>query len=1007
MAHVHPEIMEGIEADYAAGAPAEGPPAQPLPVVLEDLLQRFNQDLNYANPSWVGPIREILTKLFLSVVLPDAQAAFEAAAAVTLLTGVIAELRILRGTTGMDGAVRVPTPVEALRLFLASDSPQTEIIQFAQFLRNNEAARDPAIPRGPRRPVTTTVAQSKAEAACARGRPSLGARILAEAEPRVGTEPGAFPQRRPALEAAEVARLVQELFPEATPEDSLDDDIPDPAPMEISVEDVRRTIKFMKTDKAAGHSGWTPRLFKSIALSGTPDQQETFASRLTLVFNMLLSGTAHQSLHDLWTCSRIALLPKDEVAFRPIGIGEVLSRCLAATTMRILGPKLALDLQPLQLAIGVKGGVEIAAVIADLGYSAEGPRREISTMSIDIKNAFNSMPRYRILLGLRESCPELIRYFKWTYGSRVTIRDGRGAIAGYSNTGTMQGDPLSSLYFSVGFQPVLVELLETLRTAEIETDPNDDAPRGLVVAIADDVAIQGTTAALFALATLVPGILDGYGLTTNLRKSFIVGPTVFSTPDPPEGWHRTLGGCKTLGRPLGAAADQEEWIRQKLVEQRPPMEGLGAINPRAAWMLLRMCFNPRPDYLQKVVSPLLDRSCFDVHDTHIDEAFHRLLKGPTPEYMRELRELPIDLGGFNLPTLYGVAANRHLLVTCVRTVRFLETYHQDLLDVHREKFFNVEGLNQDSVLYELNHLTEARLLLDFPDNNSVDAFITTAKKCSSGLVRARAAALHLRLAAAPKTSAFAAQLLSSSTPNAAYWLRSTSLPAYGSGVAITPSIFLELIRNRAHVDFSTFHVHGGTQVLCTCNRANAVDIAQVPLHPLSCQQSNGTVIGRHDNVTARLARLLRSVLPGGGHVQIEPTMHNGQAFTRRPDLCFIMENGVPTYVDVVVAEPTSPTALQDHQLPSATVAGAAATAAEGRKNHEYNVIHAAQGIQVKPFAIESTGRLGAEAHALLTHVCRDNPRELKAFLFDLSFILAVAKGRLLTCCRTRLTTRDR
>jgi hypothetical protein len=61
---------------------------------------------------------------------------------------------------------------------------------------------------------------------------------------------------------------------------------------------------------------------------------------------------------------------------------------------------------------------------------------------------------------------------------------------------------------------------------------------------------------------------------------------------------------------------------------------------------------------------------------------------------------------------------------------------------------------------------------------------------------------------------------------------------------------------------------------------------------------------------------------------------------------------------------------------------------------------------VQPFAVESTGRLGAAAQDLLNHVCRDKAQDLRSFLFDMSYVLASSKGRLLSTCRRRLANRQ-
>jgi hypothetical protein len=266
--------------------------------------------------------------------------------------------------------------------------------------------------------------KKKAESSCAIGRISITARILDAMEPLLD-EQRVQPADRPQLNRATINNLVTELFPLASEEDAIPDDLAErPPPLELTAEEVRTTLRQLKVDKAAGNSGWTNRNLRKIANFGTWDEQEVFADRLTAVFNMLLSGNADPALHELWTPSRLAFIPKDDMTFRPIGIGEVLFRCIGSTVMRVHGPALAEILAPLQLAVGVKGGVEIAAVIVDLGHGGRssdtaGHADDVSTMSIDIKNAFNSIRRRRVLDGLLEMFPPIVSFFRWVYGEPI------------------------------------------------------------------------------------------------------------------------------------------------------------------------------------------------------------------------------------------------------------------------------------------------------------------------------------------------------------------------------------------------------------------------------------------------------------------------------------------------------------------------------------------------------------------------------------------------------------
>jgi hypothetical protein len=620
-------------------------------------------------------------------------------------------------------------------------------------------------------------------------------------------------------------------------------------------------------------------------------------------------------------------------------------------------------------------------------------------MSIDIKNAFNSIRRRNIYDGLLQMFPQIAGFFKWVYGAPITLRGSDGLALGLAASGALQGDPLANLYFSVAFHPPLQRIQEALHDVEhAEADPTT---RGIIVGIADDVSAQARTSVLFALAPMVTDILTSVDLTLNLSKSFIVGPHVYRTPNPPPGWILKEEGAKTLGRPLGSIQFQETWLQAHLAGRGPPILALRRLDPQCALMVLKLSYNHRPDYIRKVISKAVNLQAFLEFDEAVDKALQCIAGAQLHDNFRSVRELPIDTGGLGMPSATGIDAARHYLVTHQRTLLFLQLYYRNLLPVHAERFLNTEE-DQYGLLWELQESTKTRLQMadDELSDTSILSFQSAAKDAANEMIKAKTQHLHEALASSPRTTAAAAQFLSSGTPNAAYWLRATSLPPYGAGNSFTSRDFVEMLRNRLLIAFVDPDTPGTN---CTCFHRPPVDLSITPSHPLWCSNSSGIIIARHNAVRDRLATLLRKVLPAPGGVHVEPLRHNGVDFVRRPDIGYV-DNGQSFYLDVVVAEPTAATAMSHPTTPSITYAGSAAELAEVRKRTEYAAAN--QGTDVQPFALESTGRLGATAKGLLNHICRDNAQDLKSFLFDTSYILASAKGRLLSTCRQRLAMRN-
>jgi hypothetical protein len=95
-------------------------------------------------------------------------------------------------------------------------------------------------------------------------------------------------------------------------------------------------------------------------------------------------------------------------------VGEAVTKVAVALVVRKNMLKLQAYLEPIQIAIGTRSGAEL--VIHTLRQQFCGP---CVIMTVDVANAFNSMPRDQMLQGLY-ACPcpeEFYSVFEFEYGS--------------------------------------------------------------------------------------------------------------------------------------------------------------------------------------------------------------------------------------------------------------------------------------------------------------------------------------------------------------------------------------------------------------------------------------------------------------------------------------------------------------------------------------------------------------------------------------------------------------
>ena len=122
-------------------------------------------------------------------------------------------------------------------------------------------------------------------------------------------------------------------------------------------------------------------------------------------------------------------------------------------------------LLPSQLGVRSQNGVE------PLIHLSRVRLEKLSILSVDLKNAFNSIRRDFIYIAIKNQAPELLKPFIWAYRKRSKLFiNGKHQLD--SSSGVKQGDPLAPLYFSLGYSLIIKELENQLRNSGVtETMP--------------------------------------------------------------------------------------------------------------------------------------------------------------------------------------------------------------------------------------------------------------------------------------------------------------------------------------------------------------------------------------------------------------------------------------------------------------------------------------------------------------------------------------------------------
>jgi hypothetical protein len=241
------------------------------------------------------------------------------------------------------------------------------------------------------------------------------------------------------------------------------------------------------------------------------------------------------------------------------------------------------------------------------------------------------------------------------------------------------------IFFSVGFQSVLVNLEARLQESEASVGQRRAAEcvgaeatppvAGATTAYADDSWLAGEPEVLVRVIPHIGPECAKVGLEYSPSKSALVGLKLdlVQQDELPEEFTVHTDGTVMLGCPVGTEEFQREQLRQIIQQALPPREALNKLRKKTAYLLLARCMNARPNYLASACSLKFAQDALREFDAAVDTVIADILgiREADLPYLAVLRGLPQQHGGLGLRRYWGPDSERLALITRKRTEDFM------------------------------------------------------------------------------------------------------------------------------------------------------------------------------------------------------------------------------------------------------------------------------------------------------------------------------------------------
>ena len=688
--------------------------------------------------------------------------------------------------------------------------------------------------------------------------------------------------------------------------------------LSVDEDTVLSSVKSMRPGSSGGLDGIRPVMIQQMLSKDTAENGLRLLSSLTKLVNHMLSTQLPNYVSSSVFGASLCPFSKEGGGVRPIAVGSIFRRLPCRIAAHYASNKLASELSPKQLGVGIKGGCETAVhSLRQYVCSNRQQDQHHVVLKVDVKNAFNSVNREAIFKEVQARCPEIYQIVHQPYSFQTPLFVDTVKIM--SQTGVQQGDPLGPLCFALAIDPIIRAVKSPMNTWYLDdgvlAGPTHIVARDLQALLPKFKAtglelnpnkcevtylspVSQSTIANSQLKSLLPG----------LKITPITELTLLNSPILPDA--------------ISNAIDDSSRTIKTICNRIIHLDSHTAL-----FILTHYTSTPRLNYLMRSAPVYLNPNSLKLLDNMVQSTAIKVtnvkLEGPSWQQA----SLPTRFGGLGLRRVESLA------LPC-----YIASFNKSL-DL-------MQTIIPESVTGKPNLLVEAeqKLIIDYPNIEiptgeaimQQHAWDEAVSKIEFSNLINSANQVH------------SARLLAASSPHTGAWLH--TLPISELGLLLDAETVRIGVALRVGAQVCEPHK-------CRCG----AKVDNLGMHGLSCRRSAGR-LPRHSNLNDIVKRSLEVA---GMPAWMEPAgLDRGDG--RRPDgiTVFPFSNGKCLTWDATCSDTFCKSNIGD----TAHTPGAAADKAELRKRTFYSSLETRY--RFEPISVETTGVLGKSTEKFVAELGR-------------------------------------